>query len=91
MASGVPFVGFPLHPEQELNVALAVRRGMAMGLGPRRATPKLVAGAARRILSNPDFSASAKATQALYANVDGPGNAAEAILTHLRDGAPFRA
>ena len=91
MASGVPFVGFPLHPEQELNVALAVRRGLAIGLGPRRATPKLVAGAARRILSNPDFSASAKATQALYANVDGPGNAAEAILTHLRDGAPFRA
>ena len=32
MASGTPLVGLPLHPEQELNVDLAVRRMLEAGM-----------------------------------------------------------
>lgn len=85
MASGTPIVGFPLHPEQELNVALAVRQGMAIAVGPRRAGAPSVTRAVRRIVADPAFRRAAARTGALYAGIDGAGRCAEAVLQHVRE------
>jgi UDP:flavonoid glycosyltransferase YjiC (YdhE family) len=84
MASGTPLVGIPLHPEQELNVALAARQGMAIALAPRHvATPRMTQ-AVRRILEDPSFKAQALRARQLYAGIDGARQAADAIRSHLR-------
>lgn len=85
MAGGTPFVGFPLQPEQELNVALAVRQGMAIAVGPRRADEAKVARAVREIVTQPAYKAAAARTRQHYIDVDGAGRAAEAVIEHLRE------
>jgi UDP:flavonoid glycosyltransferase YjiC (YdhE family) len=88
MCSGTPFIAFPLQPEQELNVGIGVRHGMALGIGPRHMTEERVAAAARRMMGDSSFRVAAQRVQALYAGVDGPANAAEAIVDYLsNDGA----
>ena len=82
MCSGTPFVAFPLHPEQELNVALGIRQGMALAVGPRRMTEAKVTAAARRVVGEPSFKAAARRVQPLYGGVDGAGRAADALLAH---------
>jgi UDP:flavonoid glycosyltransferase YjiC (YdhE family) len=83
MASGTPLVGIPLHPEQELNVDLAARHGMAVAIAPRHAgTPRLTE-AVRRIVSSATHRESARRVQRWYDGVDGAANAADAILRHL--------
>lgn len=84
MVSGTPFVGFPLHPEQELNVALAMRQGMAIAIGPRHMDEAKVAGAVREIVSQPSYAAAAARARQHYADVDGPARAADALIEHLR-------
>ncbi|MBL0170126.1 MAG: hypothetical protein IPP90_05235 [Gemmatimonadaceae bacterium] len=76
-------MAFPLHPEQELNVGLGVRHGMALGIGPRHMTEARVAAAARRLTGDPSFRMAAKRVQALYAGIDGPACAAKAIVDYL--------
>lgn len=83
MASGTPLVGIPLHPEQELNVDLAARHGMAIAVAPRHAGTPRLADAVRRVLGDPGFRASAQRVQGWYAAWDGPARAADAILQHL--------
>ena len=85
MASGTPFVGFPLQPEQELNVALAVRQGMAIAIGPRHADEAKVAQAVRQIVADPSYAAAAARTRRPYVDVDGAGRAADAVIAHLRE------
>lgn len=85
MASGTPFVGFPLQPEQELNVALAVRQGMAIAIGPRHADEARVAQAVRQIVAQPSYAAAAARTRRHYVDVDGAGRAADAVIAHLRE------
>jgi len=85
MASGTPFVGFPLQPEQELNVALAARQGMAIAIGPRRADEAKVARAVRAIITQPAYAAAAVRVQQHYAGIDGAGRAADAVIGHLRN------
>jgi UDP:flavonoid glycosyltransferase YjiC (YdhE family) len=85
MASGTPFVGFPLQPEQELNVALAVRLGMAIAVGPRHADESRVAQAVRQVVAQPSYAAAAARTRRHYVDVDGPGRAADAVIAHLRE------
>ncbi|CAN7163445.1 hypothetical protein LJR290_000158 [Variovorax sp. LjRoot290] len=85
MAGGTPFVGFPLQPEQELNVALAVRQGMAIAIGPRRADEAKVARAVREIVTQPAYAAAAARTRQHYIDVDGAGRAADAVIEHLRE------
>lgn len=87
MCSGTPFLGFPLHMEQELNVDLGVRQGMAIGIGPRHVTRLAVAAAVTRLARSKGYSEAAKRVQAMYAGIDGPGRAAE-IIGHLRAGSP---
>lgn len=83
MASGIPFVGLPFHGEQELNVAVAERLGLALRLSPQAATTPALATAVRRLLDEPSFGVAAKAAARLYAGVDGAARAADAILDYL--------
>lgn len=76
MLGGTPLVGIPLHPEQELNVDLAVRQGMAIAVAPRHAATERMAAAVRRVVSTPSFRAQARRVQRLYAGRDGAREAA---------------
>lgn len=82
MASGTPFVGFPLQPEQELNVALGVRHGMAIGVGPRRATADTIGAAVRRLTEGGAYREAAQRVRGHYAGIDGAARAADVILSH---------
>ncbi|MDX2092097.1 MAG: hypothetical protein SFX73_29805 [Kofleriaceae bacterium] len=86
MASGTPFVGMPYHGEQELNVALAERQGMALRMSPKVAGTAAMTTAVRRLLDEPAFRTNAARMQQLYAGVDGAAAAADAILA-WQDGA----
>jgi UDP:flavonoid glycosyltransferase YjiC (YdhE family) len=88
MASGTPIVGLPLHPEQELNVAIAVRHGMGLAVAPRRAETADVSKAVDRIAREPVFHAQARRVQALYAGLDGADRAAAEILRYLAGDVP---
>lgn len=80
LAAGTPFVGVPLQLEQDLNVALVERLGAARLLSRRDAQTPLIAAAARQMLSSPSYRHEARRIQELYNCVDGPRNAAEAII-----------
>lgn len=84
IAAGIPFVGFPLHGEQELNVAVAERLGMALRLAPASASTAALPYAVRRLCVDPTFRNAAKRASAYYEGVDGAANAAEAILNYSR-------
>jgi UDP:flavonoid glycosyltransferase YjiC (YdhE family) len=83
MCSGTPLVGIPLHPEQELNVDLAVRQGMALAVAPRHAGSERMTAAIRRLATEPGFREQARRVQPLYAASDGARSAAAAIVDHL--------
>jgi UDP:flavonoid glycosyltransferase YjiC (YdhE family) len=80
MATGTPVLGIPMHPEQDLNVALLHRLHAALPVAPRHAGTARLTQAAARVLGEPRFRAEAQRIRDLYAAVDGPGNAAEAII-----------
>jgi len=83
IASATPFVGLPLHGEQELNVALAERLGMAIRMSPRLASTPGLGAAVRRLLEEPSFAASARAASHHYDGVDGAACAADTIVSWL--------
>lgn len=83
MVSGTPLVGVPLHPEQELNVDLAVRQGMGLAVAPRHAGTERLTAAVNRVLGDPAFKVEARRVQALYAGIDGAARAAQAIHAYL--------
>ena len=83
MASGTPLVGLPLHPEQELNVDLAARHGMALAVAPRHADTPRLTEAVRRVAGDRSFADAAAKVQGWYAGVDGAGRAADAIRRYL--------
>lgn len=85
LASGTPFVGLPLHGEQELNVAVAERLGMAIRISPSRATTPELGTAIRRLLDEPAFATAAQAASTHYDGVDGAAGAADAILSRLAE------
>lgn len=85
MCSGTPLVGIPLHPEQELNVDLAVRQGMAVAVAPRHSGTARLTTAVTRVLSDPRFKTEARRVQRLYTGTDGAAAAARAILSWLAD------
>lgn len=84
MAAGTPVLGIPLQPEQDLNVALLARLGAASAVAPRHAGTARLTRAAARMLAEPSFTAEARRIRDLYAAVDGPAAAAEAILELTR-------
>ena len=83
MASGTPIVGFPFHGEQELNLALAERQGVAERLPPDAADGERLTRAVERMLDDERVRANADRVRAMYAGVDGAHNAADAILEYL--------
>lgn len=83
MTCGTPFVGMPYHGEQELNVALAEARGMAIRLSPLAAGTPAMTAAVQRLLSEPEYRGRAREVKALYAGIDGADGCARAILDYL--------
>ena len=86
MCSGTPLVAIPLHAEQELNVDLAARQGMALAVARRHAQGDPMTAAIRRVATDAGFKQQARRVQALYANSDGAGQAATEILRYLQRG-----
>ena len=80
VASGTPFIGLPLQPEQDTNVVMVERLGAGRRLATALAgTPELTS-LARRILAEPSYRAAARRLRAIYSTVDGASAAADAIL-----------
>ena len=89
LSSGTPFVGIPLHAEQDLNVHLAAQLGAAVV----RPVQFIVGGVGRdvaRVLAEPSFRAAAGRWAARYAEVDGPGVAADRIVALHAHGSGVR-
>lgn len=83
LAAGRPFVGIPLQPEQEWNVAAAERLGAAARISPREARGTALTRSVRDLLSRPSAREAAARVAAVYAGVDGPARCAEAIVDYL--------
>lgn len=80
MASGTPIVALPLHPEQDLNASLIEKQGAGARMTfADAATPRLPA-LVTQMLERPSYRTAARRIQDIYAGVDGPGLAADAIL-----------
>jgi UDP:flavonoid glycosyltransferase YjiC (YdhE family) len=88
LVAGTPLVGIPLQPEQHFNVVMAERHGAARVVPPGDAGGPRLAAAARDLLADDGARAAARRLQALYAAVDGPAAAAEAILELAAASAP---
>lgn len=84
IASGTPFVGLPYHGEQELNIAVAERLGMAIRMSPTAASTPALPEAIARLISETDFATSAASAAELYTVVDGGAVAANVIIDWLR-------
>lgn len=80
MASGTPFVGFPLQPEQQANLDIAEGQGLARTVPLTHATTPAMTQAVRALLHDERARAAAQRVRGLYAAVDGAANAADAIL-----------
>lgn len=83
LAAGRPFVGVPLQPEQEWNVATAERLGAAVRVSEANARGPAMTSAVRALLDNPAARAAASRVADLFAGVDGPGRCADAIVEFL--------
>lgn len=79
LASGIPFVGVPLQPEQQWNVHVAVQAGAARAV-PARAVATKLAGAVAALLRDREAGAAARRIAQVYARIDGAARAAEEIL-----------
>ena len=83
MACGVPMVGIPLQPEQDLNVHLAERQGMAIGLAPSLARGPAMTEAVRKLVDQARYREEAMRVRSLVSRIDGASNAAAAIRHYL--------
>ena len=79
LASGLPFVGVPLQPEQQWNVQVAVQAGAARAV-PARAVATKLAGAVADVLRDPTARPAAARIAEIYTRTDGAARAAEEIL-----------
>jgi UDP:flavonoid glycosyltransferase YjiC (YdhE family) len=83
MASGTPLLGIPMHPEQELNVALVAKQKAGVAVAPRHATQARMTELVKSMLATPSFKAGALAVQQTYQLWDGAERAALAIAHYL--------
>lgn len=83
LAAGTPFVGIPLQPEQDWNVACAERVGAALRLAPDEAGGPGMTEAVRTLLASSTARAAARRAARWLADVDGAGQAADAICAYL--------
>ncbi len=80
MAGGTPVLGIPLQPEQDLNVVLLERLDAARRIAPDDAATPRLAAAAAQMLADGRHRTAAGRVRDLYAAVNGPARAAEAIV-----------
>ncbi len=78
-ATGVPFVGMGLQPEQTWHVRMCERRGNAIAVSPKAVAKPEFTAAVRRILAEPSFRATAADVRAAYAREDGAAASARLI------------
>jgi len=86
MAAGTPVIGIPLQPEQEANLRWLEGAGAARSLPPESLGQGVLAGLVRETLATPGYRLGAQRIAAAYAQRDGPGLSAEAILHYLAPG-----
>jgi UDP:flavonoid glycosyltransferase YjiC (YdhE family) len=84
MAAGTPAIGIPLQPEQDTNVHMLELRGAAKRVPERDIGSGRLLAVARQMLSDESFGLSARRIKAAYAERDGPGLSADAILRFVR-------
>ena len=89
LASGVPLIGIPLQPEQDLNVALAERQGAARLVPQRDAGSAVLPQTASKMLADGRYRENACRVQRIFAAADGPGAAADAIVALAGESAPI--
>jgi len=80
LASGLPFVGIPLQPEQDANVTFAQNQGAARLIAQKAAGTPAMTAAARDLLADAAARDSSRRLKRIFAAVDGPAAAAQAIL-----------
>ncbi|MFL6074918.1 MAG: glycosyltransferase [Mycobacteriales bacterium] len=85
MAAGTPLLGIPLQPEQDLNLALLERLGAARAVALRHVRSRLAATAGAMLATDRHREA-ARQVRSWYDAIDGPGNAADAILAEAAGG-----
>ncbi|MEU1970974.1 nucleotide disphospho-sugar-binding domain-containing protein [Microbacterium sp. NPDC019599] len=78
-ATGIPFVGMGLQPEQVWNVDVCVKQGNAIALAPKQAGSPALADAVRRLLAEDSFREAAGRVQRAYAQEDGAAASARII------------
>ncbi|GAA1139535.1 glycosyltransferase [Nesterenkonia lutea] len=83
-ATGVPFVGLGLQPEQTWNVGGCSARGNAIALAPRQAGTDALSQAVRRLLSEDSFRDAAEAVRREHSLENGAAASARIIETNLR-------
>ncbi|WP_406031830.1 hypothetical protein OG801_25270 [Nocardioides sp. NBC_00163] len=82
-ATGIPFVGMGLQPEQTWHVRMCEQRGNAISVSPKHVgSPQFVA-AVRRTLADPGIRAAASEVQQAYAGADGAAASARIIEAGL--------
>jgi UDP:flavonoid glycosyltransferase YjiC (YdhE family) len=87
-ATGIPFVGIGLQPEQVWNVDQCVAQGNALALSPRQAGTPALAAAVRWLLADEGVRAAAERVRAAYASEDGAAASARIIEQSLADPPP---
>ncbi|MCD2441040.1 glycosyltransferase [Agromyces sp. SYSU K20354] len=78
-ATGVPFVGLGLQPEQVWNVEVCVRQGNALRVPPKRVGKPEFRAAVERVLSDPAMREAAARVQGEFAGEDGAAASARII------------
>jgi len=82
-ATGIPFVGMGLQPEQTWHVRMCEERGHAISIPPKRAGSPEFLDAVRRVLSDPGIRSVAQDVQRAYADEDGAAASARLIEASL--------
>ncbi|WP_137844494.1 nucleotide disphospho-sugar-binding domain-containing protein [Microbacterium sp. 2FI] len=82
-ATGIPFVGMGLQPEQTWHVRMCQARGNAIAISPKRAGSPEFLAAVQRVLSDPVIRSAADEVRAAYAGADGAAASARIIEASL--------
>lgn len=83
-ASGTPFVGIGLQPEQEANIDFYVRQGTAVRLPKYAVTAEKLKTAVQHLLHDPQVRRRAAEVQTHLQAWDGPANAADFLQEFVR-------
>jgi UDP:flavonoid glycosyltransferase YjiC (YdhE family) len=85
-ATGVPFVGMGLQPEQTWHVRACERRGNAIAVSPKDVRKRIFRDSVERILTDPRYRTAAQEVREAYAKEDGAAAAARLIEAEIAQG-----